>query len=354
MPDATRNLVVRIVQVGGPALIVLLILTSLASAWTAYQVRGLSGDVRQAQARLPDAVGRRLPANAGLLDAPQVMLVRYSSGLARGAAVLISTVPSQKLFGVLSLTPGIRVGSASLRDLSTPAAIAALRAQGVPVTHVALVDVQDVSPLVDAVGGISISNPAAFTATTADGRVVPFDRGTLHMNGAQAAVYMRAVTSHEPLEDAGDAVLLGVVKAALAPSGVGRLQSIGHGLASSTATDLTTADVLGLVELRLRDGEAVECHAATPGALAAGPTQSAVDQILGRAAAGTPPCTARRLAAAPVVPPAAVARAAQHYGWQLFAGLALVLATVAALAAAALTLYWPTAEPYPTPSRSSA
>jgi len=342
---AASRVIVRVVQVGAAVVVLALAVAAAGFGWTAYQVRGLSSDIKTAQSHLPPTVEQQLPADSGMLKQPQVTLVRYTSDLARGATVLISTVPDRNLIGFLSLTPGIQVGSTPLRDLSTSQAITAFRGVGVPVTHVALVNPRNVAPLVDSVGGITIFNATSFSATEAGGRVVRFPHGTLKMGGADAALYVRASTTSERLESASTAVLVGIVHAALAPSGFTQVRAIGHGLASATATDLSTADVLGLVALRLRGGQAVECRLTTPGSLTGPQTHFAVSQILGRTTTVVAPCSAEKLAAAAVVPPQAVVEAAQHYGWQLFAGIGLLLACLAIIGGALLARYWPSLPP---------
>ena len=55
-----------------------------------------SGDISQSRTQLPVHVEiRRSPPTTGVLDHPQVTLVRYSSGISAGAAVLFSTVPDR-------------------------------------------------------------------------------------------------------------------------------------------------------------------------------------------------------------------------------------------------------------------
>jgi hypothetical protein len=337
-----------VTRVCAVALALALALAAVVLAGIAYELRGLSTDIGRTHARLPSTVRAQLPSHGGTLDTPQVTLVRYSSGLASGATVLFSTVPSRTLAAFLSLPPGMMVGNTPLRRQSTPEVIRALRREGIPVSHVALVDASDVTSLVDGVGGITVFNPTAFTTTTASGQTVRYGRGPQRLDGAQAADYVHAVTTRRSLESGNDAVLTGILRATLASAQVQRLRSIGSALAGATSTDLTTADVIGLVDLRLQGGEALECRLRSPGRLTDPQARSVIDQVLGKTAAIARPCRARQLSAATFAPPAAVVRAVQRYGWKLFAIAALVMALLAAAAAAVLALRAPPA-PSPTP-----
>lgn len=330
-----------ITRVCAVALALTLALAAVVLAGIAYELHGLSGDIARTHARLPGTVRDQLQPSAGTLDTPQVTLVRYSAGLANGATVLFSTVPSRSLAAFLSLPPGMMVGNTPLRRLSTSSVIRALRGEGIPVSHVALVDAGDITPLVDGVGGITVSNPTAFTATAASGQTERFDRGRRRLDGEQAAVYVHAVTTRRSLESGNDAVLTGILRATVASTQVQRLRSIGSALAGATSTDLTAADVIGLVDLRLQGGEALECRLTSPGRLSDPSARSVLDQVLGKTTAVAPPCHARQLSAATFAPPAAVVRAVQRYGWKLFAGAALALALLAAATAVMLTLRRP-------------
>jgi hypothetical protein len=176
---------------------------------------------------------------------------------------------------------------------------------------------------------------------------VTFHRGTLKLDGTHAATYVHAATTRESLDPAENAALVGIVHAVLAPSGVGHLRSVGSALASAAATDLTPADVIGLVDMRIRGGELIDCRLTGPGNLGDPRLKAIVNQALGRTATSDSACQARHLAAAPVVPPTIVVKAVQHYGWQLFAGLAIILGAAAILLAALLKSRWASASAYP-------
>ncbi len=64
------------------------------------------------------------------------------------------------------------------------------RLLGIEIDHYGLIDFAGVTQLVDAVGGITISNDEAFTIES-DTAVFPFPTGTLELNGEQALMYAR-------------------------------------------------------------------------------------------------------------------------------------------------------------------
>jgi hypothetical protein len=337
--EAGDRLLVRLIQVSAVMLVVGLCMAAAVLGWVAYELRGLSGDISQSQARLPAPVRAALPADAGILDHPQVTLVRYSSGISSGAAVLFSTVPDRDLAAFLTLPPSTQVNGSPLHDLNTRGAIRALKAEGITVDHVALIDPARVASLVDGLGGITIDNKATFVALTPDGSELRFDRGKLNLDGDRAKAYVEAATTREQLETASVAVLTGIVQKVLAPAGFQRMQTMGGVLAGSASTDLTDADVVGLVELRLRGGAALQCH--VPRHTTLTEHRATVDQFLGKAANPGAPCRVHHVDGAQLAPPVAVVRVVQHYGWRLFVASALLMMLLAMIATVVLLVRGP-------------
>ncbi len=337
--EAGDRLLVRLIQVSAVLLVVGLCMAAVVLGWVAYELRGLSGDISQSQARLPAPVRAVLPVDAGILEHPQVTLVRYSSGISSGAAVLFSTVPDRDLAAFLTLPPSTQVNGSPLDNLNTRRAIGALGAEGITVDHVALIDPARVPRLVDGLGGITVDNKTTFVALTADGSELRFDQGKLNLDGDRARAYVEAATTREQLEAASVAVLTGIVQKVLAPAGFQRMQAMGAALAGSAATDLTDADVVGLVELRLRGGTAVQCQ--VPRHTPIAEQQARVDQFLGKAATPGAPCRTHHVDGAALAPPVTVVRVVQHYGWHLFVAAALLLLLLATIAAVVLATRWP-------------
>jgi hypothetical protein len=343
--EAGDRLLVRLIQVSAVLLVVGLCMAAVVLGWVAYELRGLSSDISQSQARLPAPVRAVLPVDAGILEHPQVTLVRYSSGVSAGAAVLFSTVPDRDLAAFLTLPPSTQVNGSPLKDLDTRHAITALGAEGITVDHVALIDPARVGPLVDGLGGITVDNKTTFVALTPEGRELRFDRGKLDLDGDRAEAYVEAATTREQLETASDAVLAGIVQKVLAPAGFQRMQTMGGALSDSASTDLTDADVVGLVELRLRGGAALQCL--VPRRTPIAEERATVDQFLGKTANLGAPCRVHRVDGARLAPPVTIVRVVQHYGWHLFVAAALLLMLLATIATVALVVRWPKVDQTP-------
>ena len=333
-----NRLQARLAQVSAVMLVVGLVTAAAVLAWIAVELRNLSGDISQSRARLPAAVRLVLPKNTDILTDRQVTLVRYGSGVSQGAGVLFATVPDKHLAGFLVLPPSTIVHGSELSALSTTQAIKALQADGVPVSHVALIDPAKVPEIVDRVGGVSLVNRVPFAVKDTSGHTVDFPAGVLHLGSRKAALYVQAATTQEPLESASSSLLSALVHALLQPTGFDQLQSVGGAFADATSTDLKPSDVLGLVDLRLRGGDVVQCRLPRRQELNA--WRPAVDAILGSSATGGP-CHRRPLESSGAAPPVAIVRVVQHYGWQLFMGGAIALGALAALVAFLLASMWP-------------
>ena len=89
------------------------------------------------------------------------------------------------------------------------------------------------------------------------------------------------------------------------------------------------SDVLGLVEMRLRGGELLQCRALRREALTGAVNEQAIQRFLGVRGATGGRCTARRVSPTTGAPPTVIVNAVRHYGWKLFAALAVVLGALA-------------------------
>jgi hypothetical protein len=335
------RLLVRLIQVSAVILVIGLALAAAVLAWVAVELHGLSGDISQSRSQLPVPVKQVLPQENGVLDNPQVTLVRYTKGIAYGSAVLFSTVPDRNLAGFLTVPATTTVGNTQLWKLTVTQAIQQLRADGIRVDHVALIDPDHIGELVDGLGGITVNNRIAFATQNAAGATIRFPTGPLKMNGDDADLYVQAATSRNKLEDLSSSVLAGIVQKLLAPAGLDKLRDIGGVLAKSTSTDLSDADVLGLVDLRLRGGTALQCRLPRETPLTTEHNQSAIGQFLGTTSTLGAPCAVHHLDAAPLTPPVTVVKIVQHYGWHLFVLASAVLAALAVAATVFLVMRWP-------------
>ncbi len=186
--------------------------------------------------------------------------------------------------------------------------------------------------LVDGLGGIRVNNPAAFTVPVSGGQTWSFAKGPLQLDGPHAVAYLRrGILTGDALGQAGVTVLKGIVHRVLEPSSVGSLQTTGTALATSTATDLTDADVVGLVYLRLDGGTGMECglpprHRADVAVPAPPPCRPSSARASGQTSAAG--CRARPIASKAFLPPKAIVKLVQRFGWGVFlaaAGLMLAL-----------------------------
>jgi hypothetical protein len=334
-----NRLRVRLVQVSAILLVAGLAVAACVLAWIAIDLRNLSGDISKSRARLPASVSVALPKDTSILSHRQVTLVRYSKGVAQGAAVLFTTVPDQQLAGFLVLPPSTVVRGSRISALSNTDAIRALQAGHIPISHVALIDPDKVPEIVDRVGGVALVNRVAFTVQDSNGQTFHFPAGVVHLDGRAAALYLKAVTTRESLEAGSAALLSAVVHALLQPTGFDQLQSIGAVFAHAASTDLRPSDVLGLVDLRLRGGSVVRCR--LPRAQPISAWGSAIDATLGVSTAIPAQCHRKILQSSGVTPPIAVVKIVQHYGWRLFMAAAIAFGALAALMAGLLAARWP-------------
>ena len=263
----------------GQALVLLVMAICAAGATgfvvLAVQYHRFSADIKRSEAPLPATIRAVAPAVEGDARPPQVTLVRGSGGLASGGLVLFRTVPDKGTAAFLSVPPstildGVRVSRQSIRRWFTSFG----PRLGIQVSHVAVINLGNVSRLVDGIGGIQLRNPAEVELPVSPSRTWRFPAGTLRLNGPHAAVYLRqGAPGSEQRDQAERRVLRAIVGHALEPTSVGDLQATGTAVAHSAVTDLTDADVLGLVWDRLQSRHVVQCTLPenTPAESGAGP-----------------------------------------------------------------------------------
>ena len=332
--ESKRRLILvrRVGLLTGGLLVGVLAAGAAVCVWLALEYHWFSNDVAKSRARLPATLQSSLAPSKNVLNQPQVTLVRYKSGTSTGGAVLFSTNPQTKVVSFLTIAPVSTLGGREFRHYSTPQLIDALKQRaGITVRHVAIIDLTNVGALVDGIGGIRVNNPAAFDVAVSGGRTWSFAKGPLQLDGAHAVAYLRrGFLTGNALGQAGVTVLKGIVHRVLEPSSVGSLQTTGTALASSTATDLSDADVVGLVYLRLDGGTGMECGLPPREELTSSTGSATVRAFLGQSAGQTSAsgCTARPIASKVFLPPKDVVKLVQRFGWGAFlaaAGLMLAL-----------------------------
>jgi LCP family protein required for cell wall assembly len=133
------------------------------------------------------------------------------------------------------------------------------RVTGLKIEHWMAIDFEGFEEMVDAVGGVTIDNPRAFSYTwnetdfhAGHWNGGSFNKGTLHLNGKQALDYARSRYTSVPAESSDFARsvrqqrILGALKGKLGSGGIG---SLGPGLALMDAmagrlkTDLSAIDL---------------------------------------------------------------------------------------------------------------
>jgi hypothetical protein len=193
-----------------------------------------------------------------------------------------------------------------------------------------------VSRLVDGIGGIELRNPARLELPVSPSRTWRFPAGTLRLNGPHTAVYLRqGAPGSEQRDRAERRVLRAIVGHALEPTSVADLQSTGTAVAHSAVTDLTDADVLGLVWDRLQSRHVVQCTLPENTAAESGSGPGIVAGFLAPgASARAAGCAGTTIAPTPYLPPKAVVAIVQHYGASAFA----FVAAAAVLMALAMTV----------------
>jgi hypothetical protein len=259
----------------GQALVLVLMAISAvgagASVAIALYYHGFSTDVRKAS--LPATVDAVLPAPAGTLDASQITLVRGSGTPASGGVVLLRTVPDAETTALLSIPRSAVLAGEPVSRLGTPGLVRGLRTTiGLGVSHVAIVDLSRVS------------------------------------RGAARGAEQRALRD--------------VVGQALAPTSFTQLPATRRAIAD-TATDLTAADLLGLVWTRLDDRREVQCAVAEHQAIDSAEGRTIAAAFLGRGGSErVAACRGRSIAPAAFIPPKAALVMVQRFGTWLFVVIA--------------------------------
>jgi hypothetical protein len=250
-----------------------------------------STEVRIADASVPATVDAALSPTAGTLDQSQVTLVRGSGTPAPGGVVLLRTVPKGETTAFLSIPRSAVLAGEPVSRLDTPGLVRELSTtMDIRISHVAMVDLSNVS---------SQGTPERQRRDQAEQRV------------------LRAFVGR------------------LAPTSATQLPAAGRAIAE-TATDLTEADVLGLVWTRLDDRLVVQCAFAEHQTIDSAQGHTIAATFLGQEGGDGPSaCRAHAVAPVSVAPPKAVIVMLQKYGTWVFVMMAAA-ATLLSLGTAAL------------------
>ena len=296
----------------------------------------LQGGVGNAGKRVDSATRAELAAGGGALfsHATTILLIGTDHSTASGRAgdrhadsiMLVRTDPKRHRIAYLSIPRDLYVDISSHGRQKINAAYqiggAALQLRavkdftGLEINHVALVDFSSFRDLIDAIGGVTVTNAKAilsnrfdcpFTAAVCrDWKGWSFGKGKIELDGRRALVYSRI---RENRLDAGDTDFTRGARQQQVVNAVGdklasistffRLPFIGGDLLKPLTTDLSAWELLqlGWARFRAPSGKALHCRlggdpSSTGGASVILPTElnrQVVLMFLGRSAPQPPP-----------------------------------------------------------------
>jgi LCP family protein required for cell wall assembly len=251
--------------------------------WVAYGYWQFRGSLDAANARVDTGTRAALVPGGSLLSDATTTLVlgsdrRGDAGAGRSDSILLVRVdPERNRIAQLSIPRDLRVtipghGDDRINVASTiggPAlAIQTVQAlTGIPINHVVLVDFSGFRELVDALGGVTIDNPAKIISNSFDGHAWRFGRGRLHLDGRHALAYarVRENTANPSDNDLTRGLrqqrVLGAIAHSLAsPRTLLHLPSVGRTIGRPLATDLSADDLLELGWRQMRASSTLHCR----------------------------------------------------------------------------------------------
>jgi len=319
------------------ALVLLLLgLVVAALVWALLGYLAVRRGVQAANERLDDRAERALAPSGSILSFPSNLLVlgadvggrkdRPGSGRA-DSIMLIRTDPDEHRVAYLAIPRDLRVeipghGADKINAayaLGGPAlAIATVQnLTGLELNHVVVVDFATFKDVVDAIGGITVSNPTPIVSNKFDCPYPPercarwegwrFREGELKLDGRLALVYAR-IRQNQLAPGESDItrgerqqrVIQAIADKVVSPSGFLRMPLVGDDLVKPLATDLSTGELFQLAWVRWRaaDDKTLRCRLGGDIASVGGASviqQSSEDnalviaQITGRSAPQRPP-----------------------------------------------------------------
>jgi polyisoprenyl-teichoic acid--peptidoglycan teichoic acid transferase len=202
-----------------------------------------------------------------------IMLVRTDPG--RGRLAFLSIPRDLRVdvpgLGSTKINSAFQVGGSAL-------ALRAVRGYtGLPVNHIAIVDLGSFRELVDALGGVEVDVPAPIVSNKFECPFAAaacrrwsgwrFERGKQHMDGQRALVYARIRTNTlNPGEsditrgERQQQVMTAITRKLTSPGTAIRMPFIGDEVLTPLATDLSTSQFMQLGWLRFRAPESRTLH----------------------------------------------------------------------------------------------
>jgi hypothetical protein len=264
---------------------------TLAIGWMSFHQ--LRGDLAGSNARLPARVGSVLSGAAPSTGSGNFLIAAPRGGIL--GAVLMRVDPSTGVATTVELDSGATVGAKRVGDLTArgdvTALIGALAQAGVPVNHVLLLEQGRIGTMIDALGGVAVTAPTAFTLLDSSGRSFALEPGQIRLRGALADAYLYGQDQGDPTASPEQRQLDGLAAigaAVLEPSSL-TLRTpnhLGGVIAKSAATDLTATTYLDELHAWGDVGQSVSCSAVDT---TADPTSLAV--LAGQGAGSATPAT---------------------------------------------------------------
>ena len=276
------------------------VLLILFVVWGAASYLSFRSGIASANRRLPRSAKAALAKQGGLLiSQPTTILLLgtdHNDTSAREAdrhsdsIMLVHTDPGKHRIAYLSIPRDLRVeipgyGNAKINtamQLGGPALAVKTVSQftGLPINHVAVVDLASFKDLIDALGGVTVNVPERILSNRFDCPYKTqarcdqwhgwsFAKGPQHMNGERALIYSRVRENQLNPADSDitrggrQQAVLQAVASKLASVGTAvRLPFIGGDLLKPLATDLSAGQFLqlGWVKFRAPSGRVLHCR----------------------------------------------------------------------------------------------
>src|SRR4051794_2527175 len=248
------------------AIALAIVSATAAIGWRAFHQ--LHGDLAGSNARLPARMGSMLSGGAPSTGSGTFLIAAPQGGIP--GAVLMRVDPSTGTATTVELGFRTRVGASRVGNLTTggdvTALIAALWQEGVPVNHVVLLEPDQIDTIIDALGGVAVTDPTAVTLLDSSGRSFPLEPGQVRLQGPLTDAYLYGQERGNPTASPEQRQLTGLAAigaAVLEPSSL-TLRApnrLGAVIAKSAATDLTATTYLDELHAWGEVGHSVSCSA---------------------------------------------------------------------------------------------
>jgi LCP family protein required for cell wall assembly len=266
------------------ALLTALVLLAALVAWVGFGYWQFRAAIGRANERVTPATQAALtPTSSSILRDPRTILVlgsdrRDDDVLGRAdSLLLLRSDPDRGQLTMLSIPRDLRAEipghgpdriNAAYAIGGPPLAIRTVQGlTGIPVNDVVQVDFDGFKSLVDALGGVTVSNPEKIISEEFEGYEWRFGRGDLHLDGRHALAYARVRKNQL---NAGDTdvtrglrqqrVLDGIASGLASPSTLLRLPSVGDAIGDPLTTSLTANDLLALGWRWKRSDRVLRCR----------------------------------------------------------------------------------------------